>query len=50
MIDQGLWGEEDDSRIEGLEKEIEKCKVEIYKARNNESLRERVRLYIRAGE
>ena len=50
MIDQALWGEEDDSRIEGLEKEIAKCKVEIYKARNNESLRERVRLYIRAGE
>jgi len=45
-----LWTEEDDQKIKGLEKDLERLKVEIFKARNNESLKERIRKYIRAGE
>jgi len=50
MIEQGLWTVEDDEKVEGFKKDIEKLKVEIYNARNNRQLRERIRLYIRAGE
>jgi hypothetical protein len=50
MIEQGLWTMEDDTKIEGFKKDIEKLKIEIYNARNNSQLRERIRLYIRAGE
>lgn len=50
MEHKGLWTEEDESRVEGLEKDIEKCKVEIYRARNNSAQREHIRKYIRAGE
>lgn len=50
MIEHGLWTEEDDEKIKGLEKDIEKLKIEIYNARNNDQLKEKIRLYIRAGE
>ena len=45
-----LWTDEDDEKIKGLEKDLERLKVEIFNARNNESLRETIRKYIRAGE
>ena len=50
MMEKGLWSQEDEEKIKGLEKDIEKLKVEIYNARNNDNLKERIRLYIRAGE
>ena len=50
MIEHGLWSDDDDERIKGLEKDIENMKVEIYNARNYEEKRERIRLIIRAGE
>jgi hypothetical protein len=50
MIQQELWTNKDEERLEGLKKDIEKLKIEIYNARNNEQLREQIRLYIRAGE
>lgn len=50
MIQKQLWTHEDDEKIKGLEKDIERLKVEIYNARNNDQLKERIRLYIRAGE
>lgn len=50
MIEKDLWTYEDDEKIKGLEKDIERLKVEIYNARNNDQLKERIRLYIRAGE
>lgn len=50
MIEKGIWTYEDDEKIKGLEKDLEKLKLEIYNARNNEQLKERIRLYIRAGE
>ena len=45
-----LWTEEDDQKIKGLEQDLERLRVEIFKARNNESLSEKIRKYIRAGE
>lgn len=50
MVDQGLWTEEDDEKTKGLEKDLERLKVEIFNARLNDSLKERIRLYLRAGE
>lgn len=50
MRDKNIWTDEDDKKIEGLQKDIERLKVEIFNARNNEVLREKIRLYLRAGE
>lgn len=50
MREQDLWTAEDDAKSEGLKKDIERLKIEIYNARNNDSLRDKIRLYIRAGE
>ena len=50
MRAKGLWSDEDDQRVEGLEKDIEDLKVGIFQARNNEQRREQIRKYIRAGE
>jgi hypothetical protein len=50
MREQDLWSVIDDEKLEGLNKDIERLKIEIYNARDNDLLRERIRLYIRAGE
>lgn len=50
MRDNNLWTIEDDNKIEGLKKDIEKLKIEIYNSRNNTPLKENIRFYIRAGE
>jgi hypothetical protein len=50
MRGQELWTEEDDKISEGLKKDIERLKIEIYNSRNDEFLRDRIRLYIRTGE
>ena len=50
MREKELWTHIDDNKIEGLKKDLEKLKVEIYNARNNIKLKETIRLYIRAGE
>lgn len=50
MIDHNLWSTEDEEKIKRLQKDIERLKVEIYNARNNEKLKYQIRLYIRAGE
>lgn len=50
MKDKGLWNEENENVVKGLEKDMEKLKVEIFNARNREKLREHIRKYIRAGE
>jgi hypothetical protein len=48
--DKGFWTEEDDEREKGLKKDLDRLRIEIFKARNNESQRETIRKYIRAGE
>jgi len=50
LKEKGLWTEEDENKVKGLEKDIERLKIEIFNARNNEALREQIRKYIRAGE
>lgn len=50
MREKELWTNQDDERIDGLTKDLERLKVEIFHAKNNVELRERIRLYIRAGE
>ena len=50
MINNGLWSEEDEERMSGLKKDIEKLTVEIYKNREDDFLREQIRKGIRAGE
>lgn len=50
MREKELWTDKDDEKIEGLKKDIERLKIEIFNARNNEKLRETIRMYIRAGE
>ena len=46
-LDKGLKTEE---RIKGLDKDIERLKLEIYQAANDDKLKNQIRLYLRAGE
>lgn len=50
MLNNGLWTDVDDKKSEGYKQDLEKLKIEIYNNRNDKKLRERIRLYIRAGE
>jgi len=50
MRQRSLWEDKDDERIKGLEKDVERCKLEIFQAANNQELKEQIRKYIRAGE
>lgn len=50
MKEREIWTDEDDKKVEGLKQDIEKLKVEIFNARNNEVLRDKIRIYLRAGE
>jgi len=50
MMDRNLWLEEDEERIKGLNKDLERLKLEIYQAANNDKLKKQIRLYLRAGE
>lgn len=50
MLENGLWSRPDQQAIDKALKDIERLKVEIYNAWNNDRLRERIRKYIRAAE
>lgn len=50
MREKGFWEDKDDEKVEGLKKDIERLKIEIFNARNNEKLREQIRFYLRTGE
>lgn len=50
MIDRGLWSKEKDDKIEGLKKDIEKLKTDIFNYRSDMRMRESARALLRAGE
>ena len=50
MKNRGLWSDEDDAKIEGLEKDIKRLKKEIYLNRYKSDLKDQIRKYLRAGE
>lgn len=50
MLSSGLWSQDKEKKSEGFKQDLEKLKTEIYNNRNDSKLRERIRLYIRAGE
>jgi hypothetical protein len=50
MMENGLWSHDDSATIEVLKKDLEKLKIEIYNARNNTQIREKIRLYLRKCE
>jgi hypothetical protein len=50
MIEHGLWSYEEDEKINLLQKDIERLKIEIYNSRNNDKLKKTIRAYIRGGE
>jgi len=50
MIEHDLWGEENETKIEGLKKDLERLKEEIYNNRNNPEMVSQIRQYLRAGE
>lgn len=50
MLENEMWTIQDNKREEGLKKDIERLKVEIYNARDDDKLANNIRRYIRAGE
>ena len=46
----GIWTEEEDAKVEGINKDMEKLKIEIYNNRRKPQMRERIRSYIRLAE
>jgi hypothetical protein len=50
MLENELWTPHDDKREEGLKKDIERLKVEIYNARRDKNMVNSIRKYLRAGE
>jgi len=50
MYQSNLWTRGDEEKTEGLKNDLEKLKIEIYNHRNDSKLREKIRIYLRAGE
>lgn len=50
MRSKQLWTEDDDTKTTAIEKDLERLKVEIFKARFHVEKREHIRKYIRAAE
>lgn len=50
MYSKDLWSDEQEEKIKGINKDIEKLKVEIFQSRSKEKLRETIRAYIRTAE
>jgi hypothetical protein len=50
MIEHELWSHEEDEQMKGIEKDIKTLREKIYLNRDNDNLREQIRLYLRAGE
>ena len=50
MLEKGLWSKEEDKIIEGVKKDIEKLRVQMYENRYKDDIREGARKYLRAAE
>ena len=50
MKERGLWSDEEEERIKGLEKDIDKLKVELFQNKNREDLVKQIRTYLKAGK
>ena len=50
MVEHDLWSNEEDEQLKGIEKDVKNLREKIYLNRDNVELRERIRLYLRAGE
>ena len=50
LKERDLWSDEEDDKIKGLEKDIDRLKVELYQNKNKEKLIRRIRAYIAAGK
>lgn len=50
MKERGLWTDEQEIKIEGIQSDIEKLKTQMYENRKNEKVVEHARRYLRAAE
>jgi len=50
MMEQELWTPDDMLKVKGLEKDLERLKIEIYNARNDNKLKRSIRHHIRSCE
>ena len=47
---RGLWTDEDEKKEKGLQKDIDRLKVELFNNRNVEQTRGQIRTYLKAGK
>jgi hypothetical protein len=47
---RGLWTDEDEEKEKGLQKDIDRLKVELFNNRNMQQLRQQIRIYLEAGK
>ena len=47
---RGLWTDKDEEKEKGLQKDIDRLKVELFSNRNVQQLREQIRTYLKAGK
>lgn len=50
ILERGLWTPEEELKIETIKSDIDKLRLEIYKALNDQRKKEAIRLYLRAAE
>ena len=50
MRERGLWSQQQEDRIEGLQKDIDRLKVELFQNKNKSQLVEQIRKYLKAGK
>ena len=50
MKERGLWSQKDEDRIEGLQKDIDRLKVELFQNKNKKKICDDIRVYLKAGK
>ena len=50
LKERGLWTEEDEKKEEGLEKDIDRLKVELFQNKNKSDMVAQIRKYLKAGK